>query len=83
MVLLLLLLRLLLLLLFLLLLLLLRLLRLLQLESLLFELLRIFFGVGGRGRRPLESADPEGRGPRRVGQQGGLLLEKGLLKDNR
>ena len=22
----------------------------------------IFFGVGGSGRRPLESADPEGRG---------------------
>ena len=27
------------------------------------------FGVGASGRRPNESADPEGRGQRRVGQQ--------------
>ena len=43
----------------------------------------IFF----RGRRQWpqasQSADPEARGQRRVGRQGGLLLEKGLLKDNR
>ena len=28
-----------------------------------------FFGGGGRGRSPFKSADPEGRGQRRVGQQ--------------
>ena len=28
-----------------------------------------FFGVGGRGRSPFKSADPEGRGQRRAGQQ--------------
>jgi hypothetical protein len=37
-----------------------------------FELERdvvFFLGVGGRGRSPFESADPEGRGWWRVGQQ--------------
>ena len=37
-----------------------------------FELERhvvFFLGVGGRGRSPFESADPEGRGQRRAGQQ--------------
>ena len=36
-------------------------------QRLLCKMLEIFLGVGGRGRRPLESADPDGR---RVGQQG-------------
>ena len=36
-------------------------------QRLLCKMFEIFLGVGGRGRRPLESADPAGRG---VGQQG-------------
>ena len=35
-----------------------------------------FFGVGGRGRRPFESADPEGK--RRVGQQATMLFFLGV-----
>ena len=57
-----------------------RLLSALQLEYMLFELLRVLFGVGGRGRRPLEylfgfqAVYALGRGARREEEVGKLYI---------